>query len=159
MKEISISLYLGFFKIFFSFFKLFPLENKTVFISTYGDNAFYLAKELTDYNSHRLIFINSKKCKRDFSSISSDHKSIYHPDKANIADNIRSVYHMATSKYIFVDTYVGALSAIRFKKQVTCVQLWHAAGAIKKFGWSDPEETLEQRNDFNRYMISFNGFL
>lgn len=158
MKELLISLYLGVFNIVFSFFKLFPLKNKTVFLSTFGDNAFYTAWELSSASSQQLIFINSKKCRLDFSSIPADKKNIYSMDTGNVSQLLLSIFHLATSKYIFVDTYVGALSAVRFKKEVKCVQLWHAAGAVKKFGWSDPETAKRSSRAKQRFQKVYNQF-
>ncbi|WP_422123882.1 CDP-glycerol glycerophosphotransferase family protein [Planococcus sp. X10-3] len=158
IKEISISLYLGLFKTAFSFFKLFPLKNKTVFLSTFGENALFTARELAASSSQQLVFINSKKCKVDFCSIPAAKKSIYFLDTLNFLALVSSIYHLATAKYIFVDTYVGALSAIRFKDEVKCIQLWHAAGAVKKFGWSDPETSKRSTSAKNRFQKVYDQF-
>ncbi len=37
-----------------------------------------------------------------------------------------------------MDNYFGFLAAATFRKETICVQLWHAAGAVKKFGLKDP---------------------
>ncbi len=139
IKELGISIYLFLFKILFALLKLFPLRNKTVFLSSFGDNAFFIAKELSKTQRHSLIFINQSKCKIDFSLVPTDNKKIYSFETSNILDTFLSIYHLATSKYVFVDNYAGVLSVIKFRQEVKCIQLWHAAGAIKKFGWSDPE--------------------
>lgn len=158
MKELLISLYLGLFNAVFSFFKIFPLKNKTVFLSTFGDNAFFTAQELASISTQQLIFINRKKCKIDFSTIPADQKTIYFMDRGNISQLCHSIYHLATAKYIFVDTYVGELAAVRFKKDVICVQLWHAAGAVKKFGWSDPETAKRSSRAKKRFQKVYNQF-
>lgn len=43
---------------------------------------------------------------------------------------------LTTSKYIFLDDYYGYMSAMRVRKGQKIVQLWHGAGAFKKFGYS-----------------------
>ncbi|PTY81169.1 CDP-glycerol glycerophosphotransferase family protein, partial [Heyndrickxia sporothermodurans] len=58
-------------------------------------------------------------------------------------NEIRSIFHIATSRYIIIDNYFGFLSTIHFKKNVECIQLWHAVGAFKKFGLKD--HTFEDR--------------
>lgn len=158
IKEIGVSIYLFFFKIIFNFFKLFPVTNKTVFLSTFGNNAFFLANELATLKSSPVIFINQKRCKLDFSSIPLQNKRIYSFETANILDTFRSIYHLATSKYIFIDNYFGTLSAMRFRKEVKCVQLWHAAGAIKKFGWADPETSFRSKKAKTRFQQVYNKF-
>ncbi|WP_238323323.1 CDP-glycerol glycerophosphotransferase family protein [Planococcus antarcticus] len=65
---------------------------------------------------------------------------------------------MATSKYVFVDNYAGVLSVIKFRKEVKCIQLWHAAGAIKKFGWSDPETSARSERAKLRFQQVYDRF-
>ncbi len=47
---------------------------------------------------------------------------------------LKQLYLVATSKVCFVDGYVPAVSIPSAHKSV-CIQLWHASGAIKKFGY------------------------
>src|SRR5699024_10217831 len=60
-------------------------------------------------------------------------------------DWVKSIYHLATSRFVFVDNYFGFLAAVRFRAGVECIQLWHAAGAIKQFGLKDP--SIEYRTE------------
>jgi len=52
------------------------------------------------------------------------------------------MYHIATSKVVIVDTYVIPVSVLKHKKNLKIIQIWHALGAIKKFGYQviDKEE-------------------
>ena len=45
------------------------------------------------------------------------------------------MYHIATSKVVIVDTYIIPISVLRHKKGLKVIQIWHALGAIKKFGY------------------------
>ena len=158
IKEAGISIYLILFKICFAFFKIFPLKNKTVFLSSFGDNAYFLAKELARDNGHPIVFVNQTRCKIDFSTIPAANKKIYAFESINIVDTLFSIYHLATAKYVFVDNYAGVLSAVAFRKEVKCVQLWHAAGAIKKFGWSDPETNARSARAKARFQQVYDRF-
>lgn len=42
----------------------------------------------------------------------------------------------ATSKIVFVDDYYHMLSYVKKKEEVKLIQLWHACGALKTFGYS-----------------------
>lgn len=158
IKEVGISIYLFIFKFLFSLFKLFPMKNKTVFLSSFGNNAFFIAKEVAKAKKHQIIFINQAKCKIDFTAIPTDNKKIYSFETSNVVDTFMSIYHLATSKYVFVDNYAGVLSAIKFRKEVKCIQLWHAAGAIKKFGWSDPETSGRSERAKLRFQQVYDRF-
>ncbi|TWT04967.1 CDP-glycerol glycerophosphotransferase family protein [Planomicrobium sp. CPCC 101079] len=158
IKEAFITLYLLLFRIAFAFFKLFPLRDKTVFVSSFGDNAFFIAQQLALKETHPLIFLNQKKCKIDFSEIPSDNKTIYSFETTNLIHFVKSIYHLATSKYVFIDNYMGFLAAIQFRQKVKCIQLWHAAGAIKKFGWSEPETHTRSERAKKRFQQVYNRF-
>ena len=136
-KEFAIGIYLFCFKVLFSIFKLFPLYDKTTFVTSFGDNCQYIADEMDkqDISVKKVFLMKSSSSIQ----VKDDGETIVLPfESKNIIAMIRSIYHLATSKWIIIDNYFGFLSAISFKKQVTCVQVWHAAGAVKQFGAKDP---------------------
>lgn len=45
------------------------------------------------------------------------------------------MYHIATSKVVVIDTYIIPVSVLKHKKNLKVIQIWHALGAIKKFGY------------------------
>lgn len=48
---------------------------------------------------------------------------------------IKCMYHISTSKICIIDGYNISISALKHKKNLEIIQIWHAAGAIKKFGY------------------------
>ncbi|MBF6633088.1 MAG: CDP-glycerol glycerophosphotransferase family protein, partial [Planococcus sp. (in: Bacteria)] len=116
------------------------------------------AKELAKSEKHQIIFINQSRCKIDFTAVPTTNKKIYSFETSNILDTFLSIYHLATAKYVFVDNYAGVLSVIRFRQEVKCIQLWHAAGAIKKFGWSDPETSARSERAKQRFQQVYDRF-
>lgn len=54
----------------------------------------------------------------------------------------RQMYHIATSEMVVLDTYCIAVSLLHQRDSLIVVQMWHALGAMKKFGYSilDKEE-------------------
>lgn len=49
------------------------------------------------------------------------------------------MYHIATSKVVVIDGYCILVSILPKKKGQYVIQMWHALGAIKKFGWQNTE--------------------
>jgi len=47
---------------------------------------------------------------------------------------IGDMYYLATSKAAILDTYSITVSCLRHKKDLKVIQMWHALGAVKKFG-------------------------
>lgn len=49
---------------------------------------------------------------------------------------LRQMYHIATSEVVILDTYCIPISILKQRKQLVVIQMWHALGALKKFGYS-----------------------
>lgn len=52
---------------------------------------------------------------------------------------LKQMYHIATSKVIIVDGYCLLVSILPKKQNQKVIQMWHALGAIKKFGWQSTD--------------------
>lgn len=48
---------------------------------------------------------------------------------------IKRMYHISTSKVCIVDGYNIEICVLKHKKNMKIIQIWHALGAIKKFGY------------------------
>ncbi|MGE7183697.1 CDP-glycerol glycerophosphotransferase family protein [Peribacillus sp. NPDC006672] len=156
-KEFAIGIYLFCFKVLFSIFKLCPLHDKTTFVTSFGDNCQYIADEMDKQNiSVQKVFLMKPS---SHIHVEDDGQTIVLPfESKNIIAIIRSIYHLATSKWIIIDNYYGFLSAISFKKQVICVQVWHAAGAIKQFGAKDPSIQTRSAGARKRFLEVYRKF-
>lgn len=56
--------------------------------------------------------------------------------KKKIREVIVLAYHFATSKYIFLDDFYPMIYPLKIRKGADLIQLWHAVGAFKTFGYS-----------------------
>ena len=52
-----------------------------------------------------------------------------------IREIFRQMYHVATAKIVILDTYCIVACVLKHKKETKIIQIWHALGAIKKFGY------------------------
>ncbi len=156
LREFAISFYLFFFRTAFSFFKLFPQKEKTVFISSFGDNISHVANEVSQSTDHKLVILKESRCRTDFSGIRNT--EVLQFRAARVIDYMRSIYHLATSKVVFIDNYFGFLSVTSFKPNVRCIQLWHAAGAIKQFGLLDPSNAKRSARANERFQQVYDRF-
>ncbi|WP_317316770.1 CDP-glycerol glycerophosphotransferase family protein [Longibaculum muris] len=48
----------------------------------------------------------------------------------------KQMYHIATSQAVILDTYCIPISILKQRKKLIIIQMWHALGAFKKFGYS-----------------------
>lgn len=157
VREYAISLYLVFFRLIFNFFNLFSIQTKTTFVASFGGNVKATIKELEkQLNDHQIIILKNRSCHIDFQEKSN--RSIIDFDLKSPVQFIKSIYHLATSSHVIVDNYYGFLAATPFKKEVKCVQLWHAAGAIKQFGLQDLTNATRTQRAIQRFKTVYNRF-
>lgn len=55
---------------------------------------------------------------------------------SGVKDTLKLWRDLTTAKYIFLDDFYGPLSSMRIREGQEVIQLWHGAGAFKKFGFS-----------------------
>ena len=122
-------------KLIYFMMKLFPIhKNKIVLLSRQSNKPSldFLLLEKTLYNKHPHIeiVVLTKKLDQSFAG------SI-----AYYFHTLRQLYHIATAKVCVLDSYIIPISVLRHKKELKVIQLWHAMGAIKKFGY----QTLDRQ--------------
>jgi CDP-glycerol glycerophosphotransferase (TagB/SpsB family) len=156
IREIVISIYLFIFKCFFMICKAFPLKNKVTFLVSFGDNAKYVYEEILHQNiQQEIVFL----CKGSSLSLFKKYPALpVIPFETSFIDLLRSIYHLATSKKIIIDNYFGVLASTNFKTGVECIQLWHAAGAIKKFGLEDESNVNRSNRAHKRFLRVYEKF-
>ncbi len=150
LKELFISAYLQLFRILFNLYGLLPQKNKIVIIASFAENALFLHRELASQKSQMKIIILCSK------------RTLYKEFKRKLPDTsiipfqifrflywCKSIYHLSTSKCVVIDNYYAFLSVIKFRKNVECIQIWHAAGTLKHFGLQD-KSTLYRGKAANR---------
>ena len=113
----------------YSIFKLFPVKKKITYISRQS-NALPLDFDLViremsrrhpEYQQVALIKMIGKSI----------------PEKIGYCFHMfRQMYHIATSEMVVLDTYCIAVSLLRQRRSLIVIQMWHALGAMKKFGYS-----------------------
>lgn len=110
-------------KILYFFLKLLPTKNKIVLISrfhkTKSIDFILLEKAIKNQYPNFKVVVLNHKMRNKFS---------------HVFDVIKQMYHLATSKICIIDSYIIPVSILNHKKNLLIIQIWHALGAIKKFG-------------------------
>ncbi|MCQ6276845.1 CDP-glycerol glycerophosphotransferase family protein [Bacillus sp. V3B] len=157
VRELIIDVYLLIFKWVFNFFNLFPLKNRVTFVVSFGDNSKYVYDEIRRQNKSVDVVVlfkgKSGSCFQSYDDIKLIPFESFH-----ILQMLQAIYHLATSKHIFVDNYFGFLAVTDFKEDVECIQLWHASGAIKKFGLEDQSVQYRSKKAQERFLRVYEKF-
>lgn len=156
IKELVINVYLTAFRLMFNIFNLLNTKNKTTFIVSFGGNVqATLRSHEKLLNSQQVVVLKAPNCTMNFSE---NNRIVLNFSPKNILQFIQSIYHLATSSHIIIDNYYAFLSVTNFKDSVKCVQLWHAAGAFKKFGLKDATITNRKKSALLRFQKVYNRF-
>ncbi|WP_062108591.1 CDP-glycerol glycerophosphotransferase family protein [Bacillus niameyensis] len=65
---------------------------------------------------------------------------------------IHACYQIATSRYFIIDDFYFPIYVIKPRKGVEIVQLWHSAGAFKKFGLSTVDKPFGPSRDYLKHV-------
>ena len=113
----------------YSIFKLFPVKKKITYISRQSDTL------PVDF---RLVMEELQRRCPEYQQITLI-KMIGEGIPAKIGycfHMFRQMYHIATSEMVVLDTYCIVVSLLRQRDSLIVIQMWHALGAMKKFGYS-----------------------
>lgn len=133
--KVLIYIFKGLINIIYSIFKCMPTQNKIIFLSRQRNspsiNYNIMIKEIRKQRPDIKIIISCKRLEKSFSGC---FQYGFHL--------IREMFHLATAKVAILDSYSITISNLHHKKKLTVIQMWHAMGALKKFGYSilDQEE-------------------
>jgi len=142
-----------FFKLFYMLFCMFPINNNKVTFasdsrSEINGNFFFVYEELYKRNLNldiKMIFNERINNKKTF------------PDLFHMA------YQFATSKIILLDDFYPLVYPLKIRKNADLMQVWHAAGAFKTFGYSrigrpgGPSPHSKNHRNYTKVVVSSEG--
>lgn len=114
--------------IIYCLYKLLPIRNQIVMITRQSNDSTLDFQLLENYIKQKdkdiKIVILSKKLE----------KGVYNKIKYTLYI-LKIMYYLSTSKLCVIDSYCIPVSILKHKKRLKVVQIWHASGAVKKFGY------------------------
>ncbi|PZG35926.1 teichoic acid biosynthesis protein B [Listeria ivanovii] len=154
MKKIAIYIYMLAVKVVGGLARLFPMQQKVVFLISFEENPAAIIKqmELDKFTPNTIIFydprINVTNISRDFLKLK----------PKNVAQFIPLMFHLNTAKVVVTDNYFVELAGAKWRKGASCIQIWHANGALKKFGWEDKAAQKRATADKKRFQAVYQRF-
>ncbi len=133
------------------FFKLLPVRNKVTFISrqsnTVNSDFIMLADRLKEKDSTvETVFL----CRTLDGGIVNKIRYAFHM--------LSQMHHIATSKVVVLDTYCIAVSCLHQRKELKVLQIWHALGCLKRFGFSILDKGEGSSDKLARAMHMHEGY-
>lgn len=123
-------IYIGkiFLNVIYSFIKMLPVERKITMLSRQSDKTNIdfelIEKEIKKRTSNIKIKVLCKVIRKDVKS-----RFLY------CFYILKCMYHIGTSKVCVLDGYSIPISILKHRKNLEVIQIWHASGALKRFGY------------------------
>lgn len=134
-----------FMNLIYIFLKIIPCKNKVVMLSRQSNKVNidfnYIEKEILRRNKNVEVKILCKVLKN--ASIARLEYCFY---------ILKCMYHIATAKVCILDGYSIPISILKHKKDLKIIQIWHASGAIKKFGYQSINKKEGRGEEISRIM-------
>lgn len=134
--------------------------DKIVYVMSFSGNYQFihkLARTTQKYNTE-LVVLYLKNCEPEALRLKQEGIEI-HRFSNNLKFLVDILPIIMKARLLICDNYFAFLSGIKFNHQLThIVQIWHANGAIKSFGWDEPKTLLRSKSDQKRFQKVYNQF-
>lgn len=98
-------------------------------------------------DDHKVVFASEARSelkgnlKAVYEKMPSEYNKVIHiksdrRDTYTLKKTLKLWYDLTSAKYILLDDFYGLITSMRVRKHQEIIQLWHGAGAFKKFGFS-----------------------
>lgn len=162
VKILTIKIVIICMRVIYAVIKICPVKDKVVFISRQTDKATIdftlIISELEKRNCGWKAVVLAKRIKPTVAGI-----CVY------AVNMLRQMYHLATSKVVLIDGYCIAVSVLKHKKDLQVIQIWHAIGCMKKFGYAmigedegssaEMAKVMRMHKNYNYALISSTSFI
>ncbi|MBC1392413.1 CDP-glycerol glycerophosphotransferase family protein [Listeria innocua] len=154
MKKIAIYMYMLAVKITGFLASLFPVQQKVVFLVSFEENPTAIIKQmkLANVTPKTIVFYDPRV---DVSKLSLD---FIKAKPKTLKQFIPLMFHLNTAKVVVTDNYFVELAGLKLRNGVNCIQVWHANGALKKFGWEDKAAQKRSAKDKKRFQEVYKRF-
>lgn len=113
----------------YAFMKLLPCKRKAVFISRQADSVTVdfkmIGRQLLKRDDRWKVVYLTKRIRPGIAGAVSYGCHM-----------LKQMYHIASARVVIIDGYCIAVSVLKHKKSLTVIQIWHAIGCMKKFGYA-----------------------
>ena len=144
--------------IYFFMKVLLPTKQQIVFMSM-QTNDISLDFQLLEDRLHQIRpkYHLVHLCKKMDSSLSKISDYIQYVFRM-IGFTFKAMYYLATSKVCIAETYCVPISILHHKKNLKIVQIWHASGAVKKFGYQILDKNEGKKNSIAKLICMHQNY-
>lgn len=138
--------------------KRLPVKKRLVYLMSFPKNENGFLKTFMEQNSNiEVVLLYDENCKEEAKAFEKMGAKIYLMT-STIPFLKTAISELMQAKVIVCDNYFPLLAGFYPKKETTIIQLWHANGAIKRFGLEDPTAMKRSFLDRKRFKQVYKRF-
>lgn len=143
---------------FLSILNIWKPKNKIIYLMSFDNNLDFI-KQLAQKMPARFHFI---VLYRPETEAAATELAAFGIETHQFTDGMKFVFDFVPlimgARLLFCDNYYAFLGGLIHAKATRIVQIWHANGAIKKFGWEDPTTAQRSKSDKKRFQDVYDHF-
>ncbi|HJE86992.1 CDP-glycerol glycerophosphotransferase family protein [Levilactobacillus brevis] len=133
-------------------------QHRFVYLMSFGDNlAFIRALAQASPVEQPLVVFYRPQQERAAQRLARSGIDV-RPFRDNLEFVFTGIPVIMQARVLFCDNYYAFLGGLRHPRRMRIVQVWHAAGAIKRFGWDDPTTAQRSASDQRRFQAVYDHF-
>lgn len=130
------------------------LKKQVVYLLSFPNNDHdFIVRVSRDYP---VVVCYTKSCQHEALELERKGISIYPLE--TVSGLTKSIRRVTQSKIVICDNYFAFLGDIQQSNNQTIIQLWHATGAIKQFGFEDKQIQGRRESDKRRFARVYQSF-
>lgn len=134
------------------------VKRTIVYLMSFPRNGNSLIKEmLNKQENYEFIIVYAHNCQEEAEKYQKQGVKIF-PITQSLNFMFNIIPKIISAKIIICDNYFPFLAGIKKNKRTTIIQIWHANGAIKCFGWEDHNTNNRTLMDKKRFTKVYNNF-
>lgn len=133
-------------------------QRDVVYLMSFGDNLPFIKKLAAALPANRQLLVFYRPEQEEAAATLAATGITTLPLRDNLAFVFTGIPQVMRARVLFCDNYYAFLGGLWHPKHMRIVQVWHAAGAIKRFGWDDPTTTERSMSDQRRFQAVYDQF-
>ena len=133
------------------------MHNKIVYLLSFPSTSQPILEDLYAKFGSRLVICYTENAKMNAHFFHEKGVEVYSIDQFNVLIN-KVIPLVKGAKTVLCDNYFAFLGAISFFPETEVIQLWHADGAIKKFGIEANYAKARSKSDIHRYQQVYQAY-
>lgn len=133
-------------------------QRQFIYLMSFGDNlAFIQALAQASPGDRPLVVFYRPQQERAAQRLARSGIDV-RPFRDNLQFVFKGIPQIMRARVLFCDNYYAFLGGLYHPQHMRIVQVWHAAGAIKRFGWDDPTTAERSASDQRRFQAVYDHF-